>query len=257
MRNSLQIQKIKTIFDFISFPLRLFLVLFVTLVDSSLAIFGILLFNRWYKRLNHYRSWAHRLLFFSGVRVETIGKENISKEKSYVFVANHSSYFDIPAAFVAIPNRMRIMYKKELEKIPVFGWYLKYSDFVGIEREAVASARQSLNEALSLIRQDYSVLIFPEGTRSPDGRLGEFKRGALYLAFKSGKEIVPVTIIGAREILPRGSFFFRTGKIKIVIGKPYTNNNIFDKSQMNEIKEYIINDIKENLFGEKDKLNNN
>ena len=248
MRNHLQGSKIRTLFDLISFPFRLLFVLVITFIDSLLAVLATLLFHRWYRKLNHYRSWARRILFFAGVRVETIGRENIERQKSYIFVANHSSYFDIPAAFVAIPNRMRIMYKKELEKIPVFGWYLKYSDFVAIEREEVASARQSLNEALKLIQQDYSVLIFPEGTRSADGTLGEFKRGALYLAIKSGKEIVPVTIIGAREILPRGSFFFRTGKIKVVIGKPYSNKNILDKTEMNKLKDYLLKEIESNLY---------
>jgi len=91
-------------------------------------------------------------------------------------------------------------------------------------------------------------LIFPEGTRSADGTLGEFKRGALYLAIKSGKEIVPVTIIGAREILPRGSFYFRTGKIKVVIGKPYLNKNILDKTEMNKLKDYLLKEIESNLY---------
>ncbi len=247
MRNSLQASKIKKIVDFVTFPIRLFLVLLVTTIDSILAIFGTFLFPRWYRTLFHYRQWAKRILFCSGIKVSVKGIENIEVSKSYVFVANHSSYFDIPAVFVAIPNRLRIMYKKELEKIPIFGWYLKYSDFIGIEREEIGSARKSLEEALKLIQQEISVLIFPEGTRSKDGTLGDFKRGALYLAIKSGKQIVPVTIIGARDILPRGSFFFSTGTIEVIVGKPFINLSETRKTEMDRLKKFLFQEIQSNL----------
>ncbi len=248
MRNSLQASKIKKIVDLVTFFIRLILVIFVTAVDSILAIMGTFLFPRWYRTLNHYRHWAKRILFCSGVKVSVKGIENIDTNKSYVFVANHSSYFDIPAVFVAIQNRLRIMYKKELEKIPIFGWYLKYSDFIAIEREVIGSARKSLEEALKLIQQEISVLIFPEGTRSKDGSLGDFKRGALFLAIKSGKEIVPVTIIGARKILPRGSFFFATGTIEVIVGKPFKNFSDANKTELNRLKEYLFQEIQSNLI---------
>ncbi|MCX7909780.1 MAG: 1-acyl-sn-glycerol-3-phosphate acyltransferase [Ignavibacteria bacterium] len=224
----------KRLFDFFSFPFRLIFVVLVTIIDSILGLLGLLFLRNYYFKLMHYRSWAKRLLFFSGVKVEVTGLENIDLSQSYVFVANHSSYFDIPVIFVAIPINLRIMYKKELERIPIFGWYLKYSDFIAIEREVVGSARSSLNQALELIQKDVSVLIFPEGTRSLDGKLKEFKKGAMFLAVRSGKPIVPVAIVGTYDLLPRGKWYFKSGKVRIVIGTPF---EISPQSGKNDLKE--------------------
>ncbi|ROL57427.1 1-acyl-sn-glycerol-3-phosphate acyltransferase [Bacteroidetes/Chlorobi group bacterium Naka2016] len=237
----------KSLLDLLSFPFRFFFVLLVTLIDSTLGILGMFLLGTRYFKLGHYRAWAKRLLFFSGVKVESNGIENISLDKSYVFVANHSSYFDIPSVFVAIPNNLRIMYKKELESIPIFGLYLKKSDFIAIEREEAVSARTSLSQALDLIQKDVSILIFPEGTRSHDGKLQEFKRGAMYLAIKSGKPIVPVTIVGANNILPKGKFFFKTGKVKVIIGKPLEVVINPSKSEINKLIDEIRSIISSNL----------
>lgn len=203
----------------------------------------MILLRRQYFKLRHYRAWAKRLLFFAGVKVRTVGLENINRNQSYIFVANHSSYFDIPSVFVAIPNNVRIMYKKELEKIPIFGLFLKKSDFIPIEREEISSARASLNKALELIQKDISVLIFPEGTRSIDGKLQQFKRGAMVLAIRSGKPIVPVAIVGAHSILPRGKFFFRTGAITVVIGKPIEISPNAGKTEIANLSERIASFI--------------
>lgn len=237
----------KLFFDNITFLFRLLFVVVVTLFDSTIGLLGMFVLGRKYYNLNHYRAWAKRLLFFSGVRVKCVGLDNIDKNKSFVFVANHSSYLDIPAVFVAISNNLRIMYKKELEKIPIFGWFLKKSDFIAIEREEVASARSSLNKALKLIQQDVSVLIFPEGTRSIDGKVQDFKKGAMFLALRSGKPIVPVAIIGANQLLPRGKLFLRTGTIIVLIHKPIYIGKDLDKSQITHIISMLRNQIEESL----------
>ncbi|MGC8748312.1 MAG: lysophospholipid acyltransferase family protein [Candidatus Kapaibacteriota bacterium] len=233
----------KRFFDFVSFPFRLLFVILITIFDSILGLLGMYSLGKRYYKMGHYRSWAKRLLFFAGVKVQAIGLENIDKNKSYVFVANHSSYFDIPSVFVALPNNVRIMYKKELEKIPVFGWFLKKSDFIAIEREEASTARTSLNKALELIRKEISVLIFPEGTRSADGKLQEFKKGAMFLAIRSGKPIVPVAIVGAYDILPRGSFFFKRGIVKVIVGKPLEVSSNVSKSEILELTQSLATAI--------------
>lgn len=233
--------------DTLLFPFRFLSIIIITLVDSSLAILGTLLFPKFYRKLNHYRGWARRLLWVAGIKVKVSGLEYLAEDRTYVFVANHSSYFDIPAVFVAIPKLLRIMYKKELEKIPLFGWYLKKSDFIAIVREESSAARKSLLEALNLIKEDVSVLLFPEGTRSKDGRLAEFKRGAFLLASKSGKAIVPVAIVGAYRLLPKGKIFFRSGEISVKIGKPMELNEEQDKTllyqRVEEIKSWLEKEI--------------
>lgn len=230
----------KAFFDSLLFPIRLLLIVVITLIDSSFAIFGTTLCPKFYRRLNHYRGWARRLLRVAGVGIDVVGLEHLAKERTYVFIANHSSYFDIPAVFVAIPMLLRIMYKKELEKIPFFGWYLKKSDFIAVDREESSTARKSLLDALKLIREDVSVLLFPEGTRSLDGRLGEFKRGAFLLATKSGKSIVPVAIVGANRLLPKGRIFFRSGKIYVRVGKPIELNEPQTKENLSK----LIDDVR-------------
>lgn len=233
--------------DIFLFPFRFLLIVIITLVDSLLAIVGTLLFPKFYRKLNHYRAWAKRLLWVAGVSVKVSGLEYLEKERTYVFIANHSSYFDIPAVFVAIPKLLRIMYKKELERIPFFGWYLKKSDFIPIVREESITARKSLLEALELIRENVSVLLFPEGTRSKDGKLGEFKRGAFLLASKAGKAIVPVAIVGAYRLLPKGKIFFRSGEISVKIGTPIELGEEQDKTllfrQIEEIKSWLEREI--------------
>jgi 1-acyl-sn-glycerol-3-phosphate acyltransferase len=223
------------------------LIVIITLIDSCIATLGTLLFPKFYRKLNHYRGWAKRLLWVAGINIRVSGLEHLANDRTYVFVANHSSYFDIPAVFVAIPKLLRIMYKKELERIPFFGWYLKKSDFIAIVREESSTARKSLVEALNLIKEDVSVLLFPEGTRSKDGKLGEFKRGAFLLASKSGKAIVPVAIVGAHRLLPKGKIFFRSGEIYVKIGKPIELNEEQDKMllsrRIEEIKSWLEKEI--------------
>ncbi len=140
------------------------------------------------------------------------------------------------------------MYKRELEKIPFFGWFLKKSDFIAIEREEAISARGSLNKALELIKQDVSVLIFPEGTRSSDGNLKEFKKGAMFLAVRSGKPIVPVAISGTCKLLPRGSLFIRTGRVKVTIGKPLELSATGGKAEFDKITKTLHDKIYEMLI---------
>lgn len=236
------------VFNLILFPIRLAGIFIITFIDSTIALIGLLFYPKFYKKFQHYRSWAKRVLFVAGVKIETIGLEKLEGSKSYVFVANHSSYFDIPAVFVSIPQQLRIMYKRELEKIPFFGWYLRASDFIPVEREDSASARASLLKSINLIRKNISVLLFPEGTRSVDGSLQNFKRGAFLLALKSNKELVPLTIVGSNKLLPRRKIFFRSGLIRVIISDPinvtaFNQRGLVDKL-VNQVREEILQNLK-------------
>lgn len=235
------------VFDLILFPIRLFGIFIITFIDSTIALIGSFVYPKFYKKLQHYRGWAKRVLFVAGLKIVTIGLEKLESSKSYIFVANHSSYFDIPAVFVSIPQQMRIMYKKELEKIPFFGWFLRASDFIPVEREDSSSARTSLLKSMNLIRENISVLIFPEGTRSLDGSLQNFKRGAFLLALKSNKELVPLTIIGSYKLFPRGKIFFRSGLIKVIISDPINATTFNRKELLDNLVNKVRDEILENL----------
>jgi 1-acyl-sn-glycerol-3-phosphate acyltransferase len=133
---------------------------------------------------------------------------------------NHLSSVDIWAVFLAVPVPLRFIAKKQLGQIPLFGWAMRAGRFIFIDRQNAASARRSIDEAADRIRKGTSVVIFPEGTRSRDGRLAAFKKGGFHLAINSGADIVPVAIRGSREVMPRGSLLIRPGTVEIEIGEP-------------------------------------
>jgi 1-acyl-sn-glycerol-3-phosphate acyltransferase len=166
------------------------------------------------------RKWANSLLRISNVKLEIHGLENLDLNKNYIFLSNHISLFDIPVLLSALPHSFRIVYRKSLEKIFYFGYMLKISPYIAIVREDSKNALEGLKQAIEETKKGISVLIYPEGTRSPDGNLGEFKRGGFMLAAKSQKEIVPISIIGTNLILPKGQIEFVKGKVTVYIHKP-------------------------------------
>jgi len=166
------------------------------------------------------RVWATVVLFLCGISIRVKGLESVGSLGSYVYVANHASMFDIPAIIAGIPDQIRIVYKKELEWIPLFGWGLKWGSYIGIDRSAGARALQSLHEAAEKIRNGASVLLFAEGTRTLDGKLQPFKRGAFHLAVAAGVPVVPLTVNGSYHILRKRSCVVRPGAIEIVLESP-------------------------------------
>jgi 1-acyl-sn-glycerol-3-phosphate acyltransferase len=149
------------------------------------------------------------------------GLDRVDMSHSHIYVSNHASQFDIPAVIAGIPDQIRIVYKKELEKVPFFGWGLKYPKaYIGVDRGGGQEALQSLDAAAETIRNGASVLLFAEGTRSPDGRLQPFKRGAFNLAVKAGVPVVPLTINGSFSILSKNSLRLRPGTITLVLDEP-------------------------------------
>ncbi|GIV50146.1 MAG: 1-acyl-sn-glycerol-3-phosphate acyltransferase [Candidatus Kapaibacterium sp.] len=161
--------------------------------------------------------WARAVLRAAGVELQVKGSELLDREGGrYVFVANHASLFDIPVLLVASPLPVRIVYKRELERVPFLGWALRSSTFLAVERQRWQSAGKAVRHALDTLKTDpAALLVFPEGTRSTDGRLGEFRRGAFVLAFESKRAIVPIAVVGTAAILPRGTLRFSGGTVRV------------------------------------------
>ncbi len=174
------------------------------------------------KYLKNAVAWSKFILKTFKINLKVRGLENLNPNETYIFASNHSSYFDIPILFYALKQfRFAIIYKKELEKIPAMGQALKVSPFIPVERFSLRGALESVEKTLSLMKENDSPIIFPEGTRSKDGKLGKFKRGAFLIASRSKKPIVPIAIKGASDILPRGSFDVKmNSEAEVVIGKP-------------------------------------
>ncbi|HYA13883.1 MAG TPA: lysophospholipid acyltransferase family protein [Syntrophales bacterium] len=163
--------------------------------------------------------WAKMLLVLTSIKVEIIGAENILKG-SQIFMANHQSDFDIFIVLAHLPGQFRWIVKKELFNIPLFGKAMRNAGYIEIDRQNREKAMQSLDQAARKIREGKSVMSFPEGTRSRDGKIKPFKQGMFYLAIKSGVPIVPISIIGAGEIMPKRSLLIKPGKIIMVIDRP-------------------------------------
>jgi 1-acyl-sn-glycerol-3-phosphate acyltransferase len=173
------------------------------------------------KQIEVARAWARSMLFFGRVKVDVEGLEKINPHGRYVFASNHLSYIDTPVVFTRIPVQFRFLAKVGLFKIPFLGWHLKDAGHIPVPREDPRAALRTLTRTAELIEsRGISVLFFPEGGRSEDGKLQEFKDGAAYIAIKAQAPLVPLALIGAREILPMHSGTIRPGRVKLRIGDP-------------------------------------
>ncbi len=156
-----------------------------------------------------------------GIRIEVTGVDEIEKNKSYIFMSNHLSFLDGPLLFWIIPQPVRVILKKEIFKIPVIGMGMKQVEFVPVDRKGFRGGKKSIDHATRLIKEKgYSFLIFPEGTRSRDGKIQEFRRGGFFLALSSQAPIVPISIQGSYELMPKGSFYVKRGTLKVVFHSP-------------------------------------
>jgi 1-acyl-sn-glycerol-3-phosphate acyltransferase len=166
------------------------------------------------------RIWSQSILMVSRVHVSVKGLSNIEPDKSYVYMANHQSNFDIPVLLGYLPVQFRWLAKAELFKIPVFGRAMLGAGYVKIDRFNRKSAFESINEAARRMKDGVSVMIFPEGTRSKDGSIRQFKKGGFVMAIKSGVPIIPVVIRGTWPIMAKSSLRINRGDVEMEIAKP-------------------------------------
>ena len=165
--------------------------------------------------------WTWLVLRMGGVALKTQGLENIDATRQYIFMVNHQSNVDIPAVIQSLGRfQLRWIAKKELLRIPLFGWAMWATKHITVDRSNPLDAVKSLKRAKELIAAGISVVVFPEGTRSRDGRLLRFKKGGFLLAAQTGTDIVPITINGSGAILPWGGWHLRPGLIEVTVGKP-------------------------------------
>lgn len=228
---------------------KLFLIVIHTFICSILAMIFSLIdrSHTLYFKLSKYFSGG--ILWISGIKLDITGLENIDKDKTYVFVSNHSSQYDIVVLQKTIPNRMAMIFKKELAKIPFFGWQLALGPYVMIDRENYEKALQSIDEAkLKMQKHNISIVVFAEGSRSKTGEIQPFKRGAFRLATQVGYPIIPTTIVGSNKIMPKGTYKLRPGTIKIHFDKPIQSEGIKTRQEeidlMNKVREVIVQNHK-------------
>ena len=203
----------------IAFPFLLLWFLVSTVAYSSACIVtGI--FSRKLAQ-NIARAWCRHLLYLLGVRVNVSGGEKLQRGSCYVFFANHQSALDIPVLYSGLSYPICFIAKKELFRIPFFGWGMAAVGHVSIDRSSPRKALESLARGIERLKKSNSSLIlFPEGTRSMDGTLGEFKQGSFSLALDAGVTVVPVVLRKANERLPKKSLLIRPGEVYLDICDP-------------------------------------
>ncbi len=190
------------------------------------------------------RIWAKLLLFLCCIRLQVAGQENIPKDRPVLIAANHQGFADILIVLATLPVYFRFAIKKELFSIPFFGWYLKKAGYFPIDRKIVLSVYKTVEVMEKIFSEGDSVLIFPEGTRSKTGQLGAFKRGSLVTALETGCPVIPVSISGSYNIMPRGSLLAWPCPVRVTISPPVyiTSEEEYD----DKVKE-IRNTVEKNL----------
>ncbi len=192
------------------------------------------------------RLWARTILLVAGIRIERYGLKDIQKGESYIFAANHSSMFDIPILLAALPIQFRWLAKKELFSIPIFGWAMKRVGYIPVDRSNQMKAYKSLLVAATKVSKGVSIIIFPEGTRSIDGSLGQFKPGGFILAIKAQRPVIPVSIIGAYSILPKGTLRIKKAKVKIYLSEPIHTKGMRPKDK-DKLMELVRKEVEKGL----------
>jgi 1-acyl-sn-glycerol-3-phosphate acyltransferase len=165
------------------------------------------------------RAWSWLILKTTGVQVSVEGLGRIKAGTTYVFVSNHQSIYDIPVIFASLPFQLRIIAKQSLAKFPVLGWHLRRGGHLFVDRQHPDRAG-ILGQWRALVTQGLSLLIFAEGTRSRDGRVGHFKAGSFLLAIQAGLPIVPLAVVGTRAVMPKGRLRTEPADVRLVIHEP-------------------------------------
>ncbi len=171
--------------------------------------------------LHSYARWWGRIgLWLAGIDLRVDGRENLLSDRPVIYMSNHQSNFDILALFAGLPGQFRWLAKEELFHIPLFGLAMRRAGYIPLDRSDRKKSIQSMKAAARRIAAGASVVIFPEGTRSPDGSLLPLKKGGFHLALESQVPIVPIMILGSGKILPKHSRWIRGGTIRITVFPP-------------------------------------
>ena len=201
---------------FIAGPIFILITLLTAVITILMTAFGRNKFwGYWPAHI-----WSRMVCALVFVKIDVRGRKNINKDTSYIFVCNHQGAFDIWAIYGYLNHNFKWLMKKSLEKIAFVGFACKRSGHIFVDSNSLQSIRQTIEAARHQLKDGMSLVIFPEGTRSDTGKLGEFKRGAFLLAGEFRLPVVPLSIRGAYEIMPKDSYFPRPGKIVLTIHEP-------------------------------------
>ncbi len=216
------------------FPYQLFIIVIFFLLVTFLVVGSCLvgLFdngsNSTHKCLTY---WARACLFLSGLSIYIEGLERLNPESTYVFMANHASFLDILLVFAYVPHNFRIIAKEEVFRIPIMGWILQRSHQIPMDRANPRKGLASLRTAAALLKKGISIVVFPEGTRTTDGAIQEFKATLFILPIRAGVSVVPVLIEGTFHALRRGTFLLNPAPLKMTFHDPICVGALKDRDR--------------------------
>ncbi|HMG53009.1 MAG TPA: lysophospholipid acyltransferase family protein [Kofleriaceae bacterium] len=195
------------------------------------------------------RWFGRRVVELLKIELTTTGADRVPP-RAVVYMSNHQSHLDIPILYATLPSpTIRMLGKAELFRIPLWGRGLRAAEFIEVDRSNHSGALRSIERCARLVRDGVSIYLAPEGTRSPDGRIGRLKKGGFHLAIGTGAPIVPVAIRGTLQILPRGSRVMRSGQsVSVRIGPPIEVAGREVASLMTQVGEFLVNNV-ENVTG--------
>ncbi|MDS1029128.1 lysophospholipid acyltransferase family protein [Bacillota bacterium LX-D] len=192
------------------------------------------------------KKWARSLVNLTGSKVTVTGAENIPSQGSVVFISNHQGNFDIPILLGFIDKPKAFIAKKELKKMPFISSWMRYMNCIFMDRSSARAGLKAIQEGIAVLRKGYSLVIFPEGTRSRGNQIGEFKPGSFKLALKAGVPIVPVTIKGSYNIMETNGWMIKPANVQVIISEPVSITNL-SKEETDRLPEKVKNIIASKL----------
>ena len=170
------------------------------------------------------RAWSWLILKTTGVDVDVTGLERLDPSRSYIFAANHQSIYDIPILFASLPFQLRIIAKASLGRIPFLGWHLQRTGHLLVDRAKPGAG--IVKKMARLVREQHSLIVFPEGTRSTDGSVARFKGGSFLIALEAGLPVVPISIQGSRHVMFRGRVMVCPGRVTVTVHEPIDTSGV-------------------------------
>lgn len=215
--------------------LRTWLLVVPFTVSAALVVLVVMIPVTWVVRdirpIYQVARWLVRaVLWVAGVRVETLGPDPWGAPQPAVYLSNHVSNVDPPIVFLHVP-RVAIMGKKVVFRTPLFGYALKMAEFIAVDRKATDSRRKALEAGVDRLKRGLSLLIFPEGTRSSDGHLLPFRPGPFTMAIEAQAPVVPITILGTREVMPKGAGWLQAGRVTLLFHEPIPTRGMTQKNR--------------------------
>lgn len=215
-----------------------------TIVLGTLSLLSVLVDREGHLAHSCARAWSWLILKTTRVRVDVDGLDQLPRDTPYLFLSNHQSIYDIPVLFWHLPYQVRILAKASLGRFPFLGWHLRRSGHVLVDRSAPGNS--TMLQIKELMRQRVSLLVFPEGTRSGDGRVARFRAGIVLLAIEAGLPIVPVAVEGTRHVMLKGRLMTCPGHVRMRVLSPIVTDG-WDTSKARELAGVVERQVREHV----------